>query len=203
MRADMQPLGTVLQSSRRKRFRGNLPARSAVCLVVAAVTGCSPPQEASSYGCDADARLATSLHGAVDLELDWSPDVLTCQGMPRPDGGGARLRFSGPSGDAPDASTVAFILGIPGLEAGQSANELGTNVTFMEEGTGRFFGTRDTDGCWSDINYQEAIDASGGSTYRIGGTVYCVSPLAELNGGSSISFTELEFAGRLNWKEPE
>ena len=123
--------------------------------------------------------------------------------MPRPEGDGARFRISGPASDAAVASTVVFIFGIPALQQGMAGEELGTNVTFMEEGSGRFFGTRDTDGCWTDIDVHEPVPEAAGSTYRIGGTVYCVSALAELNGGSSISFTELEFVARLNWDEPE
>lgn len=153
--------------------------------------------------CGDEARLAVALHGAVSLDINWTADTMSCEGMPRPDEEGARIRLAGPAADTPDASTVAFILGIPGLEEGRVAKELGTNVTFMEEGSGRFFGTGDTDGCWTDIAYQDRIPGAGLSTYRIGGTVYCISPLAELNGGSSINFTELEFAGRLNWEEPE
>ena len=54
--------------------------------------------------------------------------------MPRPEGDGARFRLAGHPGNSPDASTVAFVFGIPALEMGKTAKELGTNVTFMEEG---------------------------------------------------------------------
>jgi len=123
--------------------------------------------------------------------------------MPRPAGEGARIRISGPASDAPDGNTVAFILGLPDLQRGKTALEIGTNVTFMEEGAGRFFSTADTSGCWTDVDFHEPVEAGAESIYRIGGTVYCVSALAELNGGSSISFTELTFSARLTWDQPE
>jgi len=41
------------------------------------------------------------------------------------------------------------------------------------------------------------------STYRIGGVLYCVAPLADLNGNASISFADLKFTGRLDWQLAE
>lgn len=111
--------------------------------------------------------------------------------------------MSGPLGDAPDITTVAFILGIPRLEKGATGAEFNTNVTLMEEGTGRFYGTPDTSNCWTDIEFQVPVSPDDASKYRIGGTVYCISPLAEVHGGSSIGFTELKFSSRLNWNPPE
>lgn len=155
------------------------------------------------YACTPDSFLATRLYGATPVMLDWQSDTLTCEGMPRPAGEGARIRLAGPIDDAADANIVAFILGLPDLERGRTARELATNVTFMEEGTGRFFSTADTSGCWTDIDFHDPLEAGGGSAYRIGGTVYCVSALAALNGGASISFTELTFSARLDWDRPE
>jgi hypothetical protein len=196
--------GDELQASQNNRYHRNRSMLAAAWSALILLGACQRvSQDMPVSACDENARLAVSLHGAVSLDIDWAADVLSCEGMPRPDGEGARIRLAGPANDAPDASTVAFILGIPGLEEGRVADELGTNVTFMEEGSGRFFGTRDTDSCWTDVAYQEPVPDVGGSTYRIGGTVYCISPLAELNGTSSINFTELEFAGRLRWVEPE
>jgi hypothetical protein len=131
------------------------------------------------------------------LDRNW-PEVADSVGSYKLEGEGARLRLSAPLSDAEPDRTVAFILGIPGLQQGETAAELPTNVTLIEEGAGRFFATRDTSGCWTDVTEQSAV---GGSRYAVRGTVYCVTPLPELNGGSSISFTELEFSGRLDWSQ--
>lgn len=160
----------------------------------------TPP---APFPCDRDGFLSVELVGGTRATLDWRADTLTCESMPRPDGEGARLRMSGPLSDAPDANIVAFILGIPALDKGATGKELATNVTFMEEGTGRFFGARDTNDCWTDIHRHEVVGTVDESQYRISGTVYCISPLAELNGASSISFTDLQFASRLSWEFPE
>jgi hypothetical protein len=193
----------------------HLPTRKPVCafryarrwlsagVAVMTVAACSDrvqPPPTTLHACAPDARLSTTLHGAIAADIDWGPAVLACEGMPRPDAKGARLRLSAPLSDAENAKTVAFILGIPALRRGETATELPTNVTLIEEGSGRFYGTRDTSGCWTDVTGQAQID---GPRYAIRGTVYCVSPLAELNGGSSISFTELQFSGQLDWSLPE
>jgi hypothetical protein len=86
------------------------------------------------------------------------------------------------------------------LEEAQIGAELPTNVTLIEEGSGRFFATPDTNGCWTDVTEHEHIDGNSGQDYMISGSVFCMSPLAELNGFASVAFTELAFTGRVNWK---
>lgn len=135
--------------------------------------------------------------------VSWSAATLTCESMPRPGGDGARLRLSGPVGEGVETRTIAFILGIPDLEPGRTGKEFPTNVTLVEEGTGRFFSTRETGGCWTDIERHDPVDGENDHEYRIGGILYCVSPLAELNGTAGVTFTDLHFAGRINWKAPE
>ena len=182
--------------------------RRRMALFVAVLTlpgACERPvaTQETRYACDAEGRLVVELYGGIRASLDWREAVLACEGMPRPNGQGARLRFAGPLGAAADERSVAFILGIPNLEEGRADVELPTNVTLVEEGTARFFGTQDTRSCWTDIEYQDPVGMAGARAYRISGILYCVSPLAELNGGSSISFSELEFTGRLDWNQPE
>ena len=150
--------------------------------------------------CGSDGALVAEIYGGVRASIDWDAGVLQCEGMPRPNGEGARLRFAGMAdGERP----LAFILGLPDLVKGEIASELPTNVTLIEEGTGRFFGTRDTANCWTDIEMHERIPAAESAPYRIRGILYCVAPLAELNGNSSISFADLEFTGLLDWEPPK
>ena len=173
------------------------------CLLVAACAEETPEAVKPDIpGCSADGYLTTALYGAIEAGIDWPAGNLTCEGMPRPEGEGARLRFSGPVLDAQDEHTVALIFGIPDLTEGATASELPTNVTLVQEGAGRFFGTRDTDGCWTDVTSHDLLAAETAS-YQISGKVYCVSPLAELNGNASVNFTELSFSGQIRWELPE
>jgi hypothetical protein len=123
--------------------------------------------------------------------------------MPRPNGAGVRLHFAGPAQSGSAKRSLTFILAMPDLKRGETARELPTNVTLIEEGTGRFFGTQDTENCWTDIKRNEQVDDMNESEYRVRGILYCLAPLAELNGKGSVSFAELKFTGRLRWETPE
>lgn len=169
----------------------------AACAVVAACGGAQepvpapflPPPAAKASGCGDSGYLRTTLYGAFEGQIDWSNDELDCEGMPRPEGAGARLRFAG---TAPNGvQSLAFIIAMPMLERGTTATELASNVTIIEEGSGRFFSTSGLESCWTDV------DAP--NNYSITGTLYCITPLPEVNGDSSILLRELHFNGLLDW----
>ena len=189
----------LIDQNRHWRKKPGLALLAPLFLLIA----CDLPVPAAApevaVGCDSDGNLTVELYGGIRESINWQAGELVCEGMPRPNSEGARLRLSGPLGD----KTIAFILGVPDLRKGDTGKELPTNVTLMEEGTGRFFATPDLSGCWTDVDRHESIGDENVSTYRISGTLYCVSPLAELNGASSISFTELKFTSRLNWEAPK
>lgn len=170
------------------------------------VSGCGDPvliAGEQTSGCGADGALVAEIYGGVRATIDWGVGTLECEGMPRPNGEGARLRFAGQATTANGDRKLAFIFALPDLDPGETARELPTNVTLMEEGSGRFFGTRDADNCWTDIDLHEPLQPAESSTYRIGGVLYCVAPLADLNGSASISFADLRFTGRLDWQLPK
>lgn len=170
-----------------------------------AFAGCKPTSEPPATTarvespparlCGDAGELSARLYGAISAELDWS-DELECSGMRRPEGKGARLRFAG---QLPETDTrIALIVAIPGLQRGVTGAEYPTNVTVIEEGDGRFFSTSTLNNCLTDITALEALDESG-DQFTIGGILYCVSPLAQVNGSSSLSIDRLEFSGLLDW----
>ena len=73
--------------------------------------------------------------------------------------------------------------------------------TLIEEGGGRFFSTVSESNCVTRI---VSVDEAGADSRRvaISGDVYCVSPLAEVNGNSSVSIADLRFTGLLDWGRP-
>jgi len=189
---------------------GLLPVFLATVFVVAAcgekpaADTASEPAQASflpaplpaAAGCGDRGRLQTSLFGALAGDLEWTADTMSCEGMPRPDGRGARLRFSGWTGDS--EITIAIIIAVPDLERAKTATELPSNVTVIQEGSGRFFSTSDLHSCWTDINDQRAIDDNA-ERFSIDGRLYCISPLAEVNGEASVLISELAFSGLVDW----
>lgn len=146
--------------------------------------------------CGDRGRLQARLYGAISAQLAWNRDELECSGMPRPEGRGARLRFAGEI-DAEDRR-IALIISIPELQRAVTGAEFASNVTVIEEGNGRFFSTSGLDNCLTDITALDVVDEAG-DRFSIEGILYCVSPLAEVNGDSSVSIGELQFSGLLDW----
>ena len=146
--------------------------------------------------CDDDGFLSTKLYGALAMSIDWRGSELDCEGMPRPGGDGIRLRFAGAVGDG--SQSLVFIIGLPDLDRGESAREIGSNVTLIAEGDGRFFSTPGLDSCWTDVDAR-APDADSPDRFTVSGLLYCISPIPEVNGSSSVSLEELHFSGRLDW----
>lgn len=187
------------RSLRRLALYLILPGLAASCEPDAPQTG---PLTAD---CIVDGELTADVFGAVEARLEWRDDTLECDGMPRPHGNGARLRFAGPATSNGETLQLAFIIALPGLEKGSRARELPAGVTLIEEKGGRFFSTPESPACWADIERQDPVEAASpyaDPEYRIKGLLYCVSPLAEVNGNSSVTFTDLRFAGRLSWRTP-
>jgi len=166
----------------------------------AAANAASPPQgflPAAEFatGCGDGGHLDVTLYGALAGPVRWNADAMSCEGMPRPDGAGARLRFAGqPDGGPP----LAFIIGIPDLARGATGSDLPSNVTIIEEGEGRFFSTTNLDTCWTDVDGQDAVDDAG--RFAVRGRLACISPLPEVNGESSVTLDELRFTGFVDWE---
>ena len=166
-----------------------------------------PEPAEQTKACTAGGRLDVETFGAIKSDIAWQEPDIQCEGMRRPGGKGARLRFSGEVDAAGNARSLAFILSIPDLEQGAAANELATRVTLIEEENSRFFSTGDTAMCWSDITEQSPISDPDGTAiehfYKISGFTYCVAPIAELKGTASVTLSDLRFTGQLNWKWQE
>jgi hypothetical protein len=190
----------------RKSIGDGHRALLSLALPLILLAGCKssvPEPGARTALCVDDGRLSAELHGGLQVSLDWYGELIECEGMPRPNGEGARLRFAGPTQDGSAKRSLAFILAMPDLKKGETGKELPTNVTMIEEITGRFFATQDTDTCWTDVEQHEQLGNPDDTQYRVSGILYCLAPLAELNGNASVIFDEMEFTGRLDWKVPK
>ncbi len=158
-----------------------------------------PTTNPAVHDCGDDGTLKTTLYGALAGEVDWYPADMQCEGMPRPNGAGARLHFAGSVGD--NDVQLAFIIALPDLERGIDGEGFTSNVTVIDEGNSRFFSTRNLESCWTDVKAQTALDdgGNGGDRFAIEGMLYCISPLPEMNGDASVSIPELRFVGQLDW----
>ena len=57
----------------------------------------------------------------------------------------------------------------------------------------------DQDTCWADIDELVANDDAE-TQFDVGGSLYCVAPLVEINGASDITLRDLTFRGLLDWE---
>ena len=55
----------------------------------------TPESHSTQSACVANGRFTVATYGAIDARIDWRGDSLDCDGMRRPHGKGARLRFAG------------------------------------------------------------------------------------------------------------
>lgn len=157
------------------------------------------PVQAFATDCVADGYLTVEVYGDLQSQLAWRGAPLHCEGMPRPNDAGARLRFSGPLGD--NGQRLAFIIALPELEPGAEGKEFPAKITMIQEDSGRFYSNGDNETCWSDVKQQSSH--GGPQSYTIEGIVYCVAPLAELNGNGNVTLRDLSYAGRVNWQVAE
>lgn len=192
-----------LHPSRRKRQRTtSLVVPGVILLTLLGACEQAPRDDsklqdtevAIEQSCGSNGRLSTQLYGSIERQISWASHELQCESMLRPDGQGIRLRLVGDAAD----SQIAIILALPELQRESTGRESPTVVTLTVEGSGRFFSTPTLESCWTDITTQELID-DGGDRYDLGGTLYCVAPLGEINGDAAISIPELEFRAIIDW----
>lgn len=170
-----------------------------VVFLLAAACGDTPtPAAAAQESCTPDGSLSVAIYGEISGKLAWRGGDLRCSGMPRPHGAGARLHFAGTLEDQGAQRDLAFIIGLPELEPGETVQETPARITLMEENNGRFFSTATADICWSDVQVHRN-PGDGIDYHAVSGRAYCVAPLAEVNGSGGVTLSELEFSGRIDW----
>jgi len=154
------------------------------------------PESAAPSGCGDSGSLETELFGSIETNIRWSGSNMNCENMLRPDNNGVRLRFAGEVA----GETLAIIIALPTLQRATATSELPSNVTATVEGSGRFFSTPNLDACWTDIESQ-VTDAANENIFVVTGTLYCVTPLGEVNGEAAVSIPELAFTTLIEWAE--
>lgn len=169
-----------------------------VALVLAAALPGLVVADAPTGCLDATAgALSLPLSGAVDTTLEWSGSGLECQGMPRPDEDGVRLMFS----HADDAMLV--VLGVTGLERGETGRGLAANLTLVREGAGEFYGTLGTENCTVDVRRNERWDDGPGESWRVSGIGRCPAPVLAIGREGAVRVAPFSFDGVVDWTANE
>jgi hypothetical protein len=116
--------------------------------------------------------------------------------MQRPDGQGVRLFFAQ---EQPDGGRVSVLIGIDGRMEDLKGAERPANVTVIDERSGRFFSTAGPGRCWATVNSVTPLSPArgGAAEHRVDGLVYCVGALPSIGDRSSLTLSDLHFAGRV------
>jgi hypothetical protein len=176
-------------------------------LLLPLLGACDPPASAAAKPvqaevvherrCGDDGYLSAELFGSIEYKIDWDAHDFNCESMLRPAGAGLRLRFTGSAADR----EMSIILAVPDLKQGVDGHELPTVVTLTVDGSGRFFSTASLDACFTDISTLAVVNGNA-EQYDVRGTLYCVTPLGEINGDAAISIPKMEFQSRVQWEAP-
>ena len=158
----------------------------------------APPAPMSACLPDGSGFLRARLKGDIELDIDWRGDAVNCAGMPRPDGLGLRVRFAG-GGER----KLALLFAAPRLGAGESATAVPVNVTVVEEGAARIYGTLGADKCLLDRVTQSRLAGPDlpPDTWRIEARGFCTEPARAPVGNARVLVTTFEFVGRVSFGE--
>ncbi|MSQ91922.1 MAG: DUF192 domain-containing protein [Gammaproteobacteria bacterium] len=120
--------------------------------------------------------------------------------MPRPDGRGLRLRFSGP---LPGAGELAIVFAAPDLGIGVSAHGVPVNITLLDETGERIYGTQGDSRCQFDKVEQHALTDPllPPRSYRVSARGFCIVPARALDGDGAVLLTRFDFTGRVSYSE--
>jgi uncharacterized membrane protein (UPF0127 family) len=120
--------------------------------------------------------------------------------MPRPDGRGLRLRFSGP---LPGAGELAIVFAAPELGMGVSAHGVPVNITLLDESGKRIYGTQGDSRCQFDEVEQLALTDPllPPRSYRVSARGFCIVPARALDGDGAVLLTRFDFTGRVSYSE--
>jgi hypothetical protein len=152
--------------------------------------------EAAAIACLAsgDGYLRAKLGGAVDAHLDWPNSGTRCEGESRDKPPGVRLSFQRAAGSAPN---LLLVFGLTDVRQGQSARDVGANLTVIVQGTSRIYGTLGDSRCTVDTLSQRPLGAAG--AYRIEARGFCTQPAHAVRGKGDVLVSTFEFAGPVNF----
>jgi len=146
--------------------------------------------------------LSMRLRGSIEADVEWREPELDCTGMPRPDGRGMRLRFSGP---LPGAAELAIVFAAPELGMGISAHGVPVNVTLLDETGQRIYGTQGDSRCMFDEVEQLALTEPSlpPQSYRVSARGFCTVPARALDGDGAVLLTRFDFTGLVTFSKQD
>ncbi len=178
-------------------FVRQAPAIVGLCAAMSACAApSSAPAEAAAVSClsSGDGYLRAKIGGAVNTYIDWPNSGTRCEGESRDKPPGVRLSFQRAPAGAPN---LLVVFGLSGVKPGESAREVGVNLTVIVQGTSRIYGTLGDSRCTVDSLSQRALDTPG--AFRIEARGFCTQPAHAVRGRGDVLVSTFEFAGLVNF----
>jgi len=153
------------------------------------------PTDEAFTACNMDqpGYLEAELFGTVQAKFRQGGNNLECTGKIDAFNGRSRMAFFAKGTDSGD---MMFVLGIEGLNEGDTQSELPTNITIVNQSNGLFFGTQGTGRCWTDIS-QVPIGDDDNKAWRATGELYCAGTVPQISGPGSVTIRSLKFSGKV------
>jgi hypothetical protein len=163
-----------------------------------AAPGPKAPTKGAAATClsSGDGYLRATVAGAVETHIDWPNTGTHCDGESRDSPPGVRLSFHR-EGAKPD---LLLVFGLSGVTRGAPARQVGANLTVIEQGTSRIFGTMGDSRCTIDTLSQSPLPVEG--TYRLEARGFCTQPAHAVRGAGDVLVSTFEFAGPVTYLLP-
>lgn len=168
-------------------------ALSSVCAAAGNVAR-APTAVAASCLPSGDGYLKARIAGAIDADIDWPNSGTACAGEPKTRPPGVRMSFRRATAGRLD---LLFVFGLSGVKEGQALHDGRANLTVIEQGSGRVFGTLGDGRCTVDSLSQRRLAAA--RTYRIEVRGFCTQPARAVRGDSDLLVSRFDFAGLVNY----
>lgn len=173
---------------------------AALLLLTLGTTPVAVADAASTLRClpAQDGYLTMRLRGSIEAEVTWREPEILCTGMPRPDGRGLRLSFSG---SLPGNRPLVIVFAAPELGMGVSSRGVPVNVTLIDESGERIYGTQGETRCTFDSVEQLPLSSARvpPHTYQVSARGFCTAPARALDGHGAVLLTRFDFAGLVSF----
>ena len=184
-------------------------AAAASCALVLSIPEAGPAAESQTFppekspailgGCleSGDGYLRATLGGAIEAKIDWPNSGTRCQGESKDNPPGVRMSFRRTSAASPD---LLFVFGITGIRAGMPARTNGVNLTVIDQGASRIYGTLGDSRCTVDSLAQRPMKAK--DSFRVEARGFCTQPAHAVGGNDALLVSTFEFAGLVTYDAP-
>lgn len=139
-------------------------------------------------------RLQMEISGDFVATLDWANEGTRCDGGPRPAGDALRLMFSR------EDDGLLVVIGITGLQRGQTGEGLLANVTLVRQGLGRFYGTLGADACVVAVAENTPVEGLA-DAWRVRGQGFCAASIEAIARDGEIRIAPFQFTGLAFWPD--